>query len=87
VASRRNGKGAATGARRLPLHQAIIAVISDRGPMSAAEIARAIGESGNYQPPRSDKPLDAATVNSRVSNPVYRSLFRREDGRIALAEG
>ena len=30
----------------------------------------AIKERGRYQPPRSAKPLDAATVNSRVSNPA-----------------
>jgi hypothetical protein len=54
--------------------------------MSAAEIADAIGREGSYQAPRTDKPLDAATVNSRVSNPVYRSLFRRDEGRIALAQ-
>lgn len=73
--------------RRVPLHQAIISVINERGPLSASDIASAIQAGGAYQAPRSDKPLDAATVNSRVSNPVYRSLFRREDGRIALANG
>jgi hypothetical protein len=73
--------------RRVPLHQAIISVINERGPLSASDIASAIQTEGAYQAPRSDKPLDAATVNSRVSNPVYRSLFRREDGRIALANG
>ena len=73
-------------ARRVPLHQAIIAAITEHGPMSAAEIADAIGREGSYQAPRTDKPLDAATVNSRVSNPVYRSLFRRDEGRIALAQ-
>jgi hypothetical protein len=72
--------------RRVPLHQAIIAAITEHGPMSAAEIADAIGREGSYQAPRTDKPLDAATVNSRVSNPVYRSLFRRDEGRIALAQ-
>jgi hypothetical protein len=72
--------------RRVPLHQAIITAINEHGPMSAAEIADAIGREGSYQAPRSDKPLDAATVNSRVSNPVYRSLFRRDEGRIALAQ-
>ncbi len=71
--------------RRVPLHQAIIAAINEHGPMSAADIADAIGREGSYQAPRTDKPLDAATVNSRVSNPVYRSLFRRDGGRIALA--
>lgn len=74
-------------ARRVPLHQAIISVINQHGPLSASDIASAIQAEGAYQAPRSDKPLDAATVNSRVSNPVYRSLFRREDGRIALANG
>jgi hypothetical protein len=73
--------------RRVPLHQAIISVINEHGPLPAADIAQAISEEGIYRAPRSDRPLDAATVNSRVSNPVYRSLFRREDGRIALASG
>jgi hypothetical protein len=71
---------------RMPLHDEIIAVIRERGPMSAAELAQAIKDRGRYQAPRSARPLDAATVNSRVSNPVYRSRFRREAGRINLAE-
>lgn len=71
---------------RVALHDEIIAVINERGASTAAEIAQAITERGRYMPPRSGKPLDAATVNGRVSNPVYRARFRREDGRIALAE-
>ncbi|HET8570959.1 MAG TPA: hypothetical protein VFN14_03640 [Candidatus Limnocylindria bacterium] len=76
---------AATG-RRVPLHEEIASVISEGGPMSAAQIAQAIVDRGRYAPPRSDRPLDAATVNSRVSNPIYRSRFRREDGKIGLSE-
>ena len=38
-------------------------------------------------PPRSGKPLDAAMISQRVSNPTYRSRFRRSEGRIGLAEG
>lgn len=71
---------------RVGLHDEIIAVIRDRGPSTAAELATAIHERGRYLPPRSAKPLDAATVNSRVSNPVYRGRFRRAEGRISLAE-
>ena len=70
----------------MPLHQEIIAVIAERGPLTAAELAGAITERGVFQPPRSGKALDAATVNSRVSNPVYRARFRRDGHRIALAE-
>jgi hypothetical protein len=70
----------------MPLHDEIIAVIRERGPLSAAELAQAIKDRGRYQAPRSARPLDAATVNSRVSNPVYRSRFRREAGRINLAD-
>ena len=62
------------------------AVIRERGPLSAAELATAIGERGRYVAPRSTKPLDAATVNSRVSNPAYRGRFTRSDGRIGLAD-
>jgi hypothetical protein len=76
-----NGRGP-----KIALHDEIIAVISERGPMSAADLASAITERGRYTAPRSGKPLDAATVSARVSNPVYRSRFRRENGRIALAE-
>jgi hypothetical protein len=72
-------------ARKVALHDEIVAVISDRGPLSAAELATAIVERGRYAPPRSGKPLDAATVNSRVSNPTYRSRFSRSGGRIGLA--
>lgn len=71
---------------KVALHDEIIAVIGDRGPSTAAELAIAIRERGQYQPPRSAKPLDAATVNSRVSNRVYRARFRRSGGKISLAE-
>ena len=77
-------KASATG--KVALHDEIIAVIGDRGPSTAAELATAIRERGQYQPPRSAKPLDAATVNSRVSNRVYRARFRRSGGKISLAE-
>jgi hypothetical protein len=70
---------------RVALHDEIIAVIAERGPMTAAQLATAIVERGNYAPPRSGKPLDAATVNSRVSNPTYRARFTRSEGRIGLA--
>lgn len=73
-------------AARVPLHEEIIAVIGERGPSTAAEIAEAIVERGRYHAPRSDRPLDASTVNSRVSNPVYRSRFVRSGRRIGLAE-
>jgi hypothetical protein len=53
--------------------------------MTAAELASAIAERGRYAAPRSSRPLDAATVNSRVSNPAYRSRFIRREGRIDLA--
>jgi colicin import membrane protein len=69
----------------VPLHEEISAVITERGPMTAAELATAIVARGRYAPPRSGKPLDAATVNARVSNPVYRSRFTRDKGRIGLA--
>ena len=61
------------------------AVLSERGPMTAAELAGAIVERGRYTPPRSGKPLDAAMVSQRVSNPTYRSRFTRNEGRIGLA--
>ena len=77
---------AATSDKRVPLHQEIIAVIGERGPLTAAELASAITDRGVFQPPRSGKALDAATVNSRVSNPVYRARFRRDGHRIALAD-
>jgi hypothetical protein len=76
---------AASARARVPLHEEIAAVIGERGPLSAADLATAILERGRYAPPRSSKPLDAATVNSRVSNPAYRSRFIRRDGRIDLA--
>lgn len=72
---------------RVALHDEMIAVLAERGPMSAAELAAAVAERGRYQPPRSGKPLDAAMVSQRVSNPVYRGRFTRNEGRIGLAEG
>lgn len=77
---------APAAAPRVPLHEEIAAVIRERGPQTAAELAAAIVERGRYSAPRSDRPLDAATVNSRVSNPVYRSRFTRREGRIDLAD-
>ena len=71
---------------RIALHDEMIAVLTDRGsPMTAAELAEAIVERGRYAPPRSGKPLDAAMVSQRVSNPTYRSRFTRNEGRIGLA--
>jgi hypothetical protein len=81
----RKATPAQTAGPRVALHDEIIAVIEERGPARAAEIAAAIAERGRYTPPRSGKGLDAATVNSRVSNPAYRDRFRRQDGRIGLA--
>lgn len=74
-------------AARAPLHEEIIAVLGERGPQTAAELASEIVERGRYQPPRSGKAIDAAMVNGRVSNPTYRGRFTRSGGRIGLAEG
>jgi hypothetical protein len=82
----RRGARRATGLKRVALHDEIIAVIRERGPLTAAELAAAVNERGRYRAPRSAHPLDAAIVNSRVSNPVYRARFRRNEGRIGLAE-
>ena len=77
----------ATGARsRVALHDEIVAVIAERGPQTASELATAIAERGRYHAPRSARPLDAATVNARVSNPKYRPRFVRRARRIGLAE-
>lgn len=84
--SRRNAVSAAPTTERVALHDEMIEVLRERGPMTAAELAGAIVERGRYAPPRSGKPLDAAMVSQRVSNPTYRSRFSRADGRIALAE-
>ena len=78
---------AAPSGERVALHDEMIAVIREQGPMRAAELAEAIVERGRYTVPRSGKPLDAKTVSQRVSNPTYRSRFVRSEGRIGLAEG
>jgi hypothetical protein len=83
---RRTGVSAAPAGPHVALHDEMIAVLSERGPMTAAELAGAIVERGRYAPPRSGKPLDAAMVSQRVSNPTYRSRFTRNEGRIGLAE-
>jgi hypothetical protein len=83
---RRGGRVSAAPAGRVALHDEMIAVLSERGPLPAAELAAAIAERGRYAPPRSGKPLDAAMVSQRASNPTYRARFRRRDGRIGLAE-
>jgi hypothetical protein len=70
---------------KVALHDEIIAVIRELGPQTAAELASAIVERGRYKAPRSKKPLDAAQVNARVSNPTYRGRFVRREHRIGLA--
>lgn len=80
-----SARPAAPATPRVPLHEEISAVIAERGPMTAGELAAAVVERGRYAPPRSAKPLDAAQINARVSNPVYRSRFTRDKGRIGLA--
>lgn len=83
---RRTAVSAAPSGPRVALHDEMISVLSERGPMTAAELAGAIVERGRYTPPRSGKPLDAAMVSQRVSNPTYRSRFTRNEGRIGLAQ-
>jgi hypothetical protein len=84
---RRPGRSvAAKPAERVALHDEMIAVLRDRGPLTAAELAGAITERGRYAPPRSGKALDAAMVSQRVSNPTYRARFTRNEGRIGLAD-
>jgi hypothetical protein len=70
---------------RIPLHDEIAAVIAERGPMTAGELATAVVQRGRYTAPRTAKPLDSTTINARVSNPIYRSRFVRDKGRIGLA--
>jgi len=82
----RKSASAAPAGPRVALHDEMIAVIAERGPLRAAELAQAIAERGRYAPPRSGKPLDAAMISQRVSNPTYRSRFTRSEGRIGLAE-
>ena len=82
----RTSASAAPSGPRVALHDEMIAIITERGPLSAGELAEAITERGRYVPPRSGKPLDSAIVSQRVSNPTYRSRFKRSEGRIGLAE-
>jgi hypothetical protein len=82
---RASAKRTGRASSKVALHDEITAVISERGPQTAAELAVAIAERGRYLPPRSAKPLDAATVNARVSNPTYRGRFVRREHRIGLA--
>jgi len=83
--TRSEAPAATAAGPRTPLHEEIAEVLRERGPLTAGEIAAAIAERGNYAAPRSSRPLDAATVNSRVSNPAYRDRFVRSEGRIGLA--
>jgi hypothetical protein len=86
ASARKTRSKAGSAAPRIPLHEEIVAIIGERGPMSAVQLAAAITERGRYSAPRSKKPLDAATVSARVSNPVYRSRFVRRGGLISLAD-
>ena len=84
-ARRTAGRSTARKGPKIALHDEIAAVITELGPQTAAELASAIAARGRYQAPRSAKPLDAATVNARVSNPTYRGRFVRREHRIGLA--
>jgi len=84
-AARRSTSPRKAAGARIALHDEIAAVIAELGPQTAAELASAIAARGRYQAPRSAKPLDAATVNARVSNPTYRGRFVRREHRIGLA--
>ena len=84
--ARRKRVSATPSGEKVALHDEMIAVLRERGPLTAAELAAAVLERGRYAPPRSTKPLDAAMVSQRVSNPTYRSRFTRAEGRIGLAE-
>ena len=83
---RRKKVSTAPSGERVALHDEMIAIIRERGPMRAGDLAAAIVDRGRYSVPRSGKPLDAKTVSQRVSNPTYRSRFVRSEGRIGLAE-
>lgn len=83
--ARAKRKVSAAPATKVALHDEMIAVLSERGPMTAAELAAAVTERGRYHPPRSGKPIDAAMISQRVSNPTYRPRFTRAGGRIGLA--
>jgi hypothetical protein len=74
--------------RRAPgLHEEIVSVLREKGgPMSARDIAVSVRHRGLYQAPRSQKPVTGAMISSRVSNPFYRELFRRENRKISLAD-
>jgi hypothetical protein len=84
--AKRKRASAAPSGEHVALHDEMIAVLRERGPLSAGDLAAAVVERGRYAPPRSKKPLDAAMVSQRVSNPTYRKLFTRAEGRIGLAE-
>jgi len=84
--ARRRASASRAGDGRVALHDEMIAVLVERGPMSAADLAAAVAERGRYAPPRSGKPIDAAMISQRVSNPTYRARFVRREGRIGLAE-
>jgi hypothetical protein len=84
--ARRRTAVSAAPRERVALHDEMIAVLRERGPMTAGDLAAAVSERGRYAPPRSGKSLSAAMVSQRVSNPTYRSRFVRAEGRIGLAE-
>jgi hypothetical protein len=84
--ARRRTAVSAAPRERVALHDEMIAVLRERGPMTAGDLAAAVSERGRYAPPRSGKPLSAAMVSQRVSNPTYRTRFVRAEGRIGLAE-
>ena len=71
---------AAPSAKRVALHDEMIAIIRERGPMRAGELADAIVERGRYTVPRSGKPLDAKTVQPARQQPDVPVALRAQRG-------
>jgi hypothetical protein len=69
------------------LHDEIINVLADRGaPMTVGEIAAAIRDRGQYQSPRTGRPITSELVSRRVANPYYRRLFKRTGRYLELGD-
>jgi hypothetical protein len=74
-----------TSRQRTALHDEIVAVLSrGDGPMTVAEIAAEIRRRGHYRGPRTKRPVSAAMVSNRVSNPQYRGMFERTGRGLSL---
>ena len=82
---RRGGGGTGGGSTPPPATAAVTVGEGDSSDSVEVRLTKGGVVSGRVVESRSGKPIDAAMISQRVSNPTYRPRFTRAGGRIGLA--